>query len=77
VTAFTQHVLEQQRLRACTARADGSQDLYRGGTRLAKAAWTWAAAGATTYRLQLATTSVTTAGRHRTDVTETTISCVR
>jgi prepilin-type N-terminal cleavage/methylation domain-containing protein len=76
VAAFTQRVMEEQRLRACTARADGTQYLNRGGTQLARATWTWTAPGPTTFRLQVSTSYVTAAGRQRTDLSETTISCI-
>lgn len=76
VAAFTQRVIEEQRLQACTVRNPGSQVLNRGGTQLAKVSWTWATASATTFLLQLSTTYVTAAGRQRTDQTETTISCL-
>ena len=74
--AFTQRVIEEQRLRACTVRDNGFLDLNRGSTRLARATWTWTAPSATTFRLQVSTVYTTQAGRTRTDLTETTISCI-
>lgn len=76
MAAFTQRIMEEQRLTACTARADGARAYYRGGTQLGQAVWTWSAPSATTFRLQVATTYTTRAGSQRTDVTETTISCI-
>jgi Tfp pilus assembly protein PilV len=75
--AFTAQQVEEQRYRACTVRVNGSADLYRGSTHLARTSWAWSDAGNSTYRLQLATTYVTGANRYRTDSTETTISCIR
>lgn len=74
--AFAQRMMEDQRLTACTARSNGSRILYRGGTAVGQAVWTWTAPTATTFRLQMAMTYTTTAGKQRTDVMETTISCI-
>jgi len=74
--AFAQQIMEEQRLTACAARANGSRDLYRGSTRVAQAVWRWTAPSATTFRLEVSATYTTTAGRQRTDVMETTISCI-
>ncbi|HXF94505.1 MAG TPA: prepilin-type N-terminal cleavage/methylation domain-containing protein [Gemmatimonadales bacterium] len=75
--AFTQRNLEEQRLRACAVRNPGSADLFRGSQRVARTTWGWTDLGNRTYRLTLSTTYVTAAGRSRTDVTETTISCIQ
>lgn len=76
-SSFTARQLEEQRLRACTVRNDGFQDLYRGGTRVARTSWAWTDAGNNTFRLLLVTTYITAPNRSRTDTTETTISCIR
>jgi prepilin-type N-terminal cleavage/methylation domain-containing protein len=74
--AFSQRIMEEQRLAACTTRNDGSRDLYRGTTRVAQAGWRWSAPSASTFRLEVTTTYTTRAGMQRTDVMETTISCI-
>lgn len=77
VAAFTAQSMDQQRVQACTVRNDGWEDLYRGGTRIARTNWNWSDAGNNTYRLRYVTTYITAANRSRTDTTETTISCIQ
>jgi prepilin-type N-terminal cleavage/methylation domain-containing protein len=77
IAVFAQSVMDEQRLRACSVREDGSRELFRGGAWVARTGWTWSTPSPQTHRLHLATTFRTAAGRERTDVTETTISCIR
>jgi prepilin-type N-terminal cleavage/methylation domain-containing protein len=69
--------LERLRASACRARADGSEPLYRGGTEVGRNEWRWATAGTDLYRLRIETTYTTAHGRQRSELMETTISCVR
>ncbi|MGH7645764.1 MAG: type IV pilus modification PilV family protein [Gemmatimonadales bacterium] len=73
---FAAQRLEQLRRTACTSRVPGSEDLYRGGTRVAWSQWRFTDAGRQTYRVLLTTTYVTTGGRQRTDTLETAVSCL-
>lgn len=74
-TAFGSRRLEQLRARACTARPNGSDTLYRGSTWVAFNTWTFTDAGNQNFRLKVVTTYKTTKNRVRRDSTETTIPC--
>ena len=74
-TAFGSRRLEQLRAVACTARANGSDTLYRGSNWVAINNWTFTDAGNQNYRLKVVTTSKTIKNRVRRDSTETTIPC--
>jgi prepilin-type N-terminal cleavage/methylation domain-containing protein len=73
---FAAQRLEQLRRSACTARLPGSEELYRGGTRVAWSQWAFTDAGRQTYRVLLTTTYITAGNRQRTDTLETAVSCL-
>lgn len=73
---FAAQRVEQLRRTACTSRAPGADDLYRGSTRVAWSQWHFVDAGRQTYRLLLTTTYITTGNRLRTDTLETAVSCL-
>ena len=68
---------ERLRATACQARADGSEQFYRGSAVLGRNDWVWTTAGTNMFRLTLRTTYMTTQGRQRSETMEATISCVR
>ena len=74
-TAFGARRLERLRARACTARANGADTLYRGSNWVAFNTWTFTDAGNQNYRLKVVTTYKTVKNRVRRDSTETTIPC--
>ena len=73
---FAAKRMEQLRSSACTARAPGSESLYRGSTAIATNNWSYTDAGNKTYRVLLTMTYVTAKNRSRTDTLETAVSCL-
>jgi len=67
--------LEQLRVTACTARAAGSNVMWRGDVPVDSISWRWVDAGNKQYRIVLRSTYITQPGQWRTDSTETQISC--
>lgn len=68
--------MEQLRVTGCTNQAPGSEDIYRGSTRVASNAWWYSNAGNSTMRVLLITQYITTQNRWRADTMETAISCI-
>ena len=82
--AFTGRIMEEQRLQGCNPvmRVAGFRDLYRGSTLVARVVWGWAPSPApnpnnATWQLRATTLQLTSAGRWRASVTETSLSCIQ
>lgn len=76
--SFAARRLDVLRLSGCTARADGADTLFRGGSDWAAVnnwAWTTAPGRAGTYRVKV-TTSYRSGSITGTNISETSISCV-
>jgi prepilin-type N-terminal cleavage/methylation domain-containing protein len=76
-SAFATRRIDDLRLSACTARANGADTLFRGTSNWAAINnWVWTDATGGTYRVKVTTTYRSSNGATGTNVSETSISCV-
>lgn len=69
--------MEQLRVTGCTTQASGSEDFYRGGTRVARNTWSFTSAGNSTWRVEVVAQYLTSNNRWRTERMESQISCLQ
>jgi prepilin-type N-terminal cleavage/methylation domain-containing protein len=75
--AFGSRRLDDLRLSACVARANGADTLYRGTSSWAAINnWVWSDAGKSVYRVKVTTRYRSSGGTIGTNIAETSISCV-
>jgi type II secretion system protein I len=77
--SFAARRLDVLRLSACTARADGADTLFRGGSNWAAVnnwVWTTAPGTAGTFRVKVTTSYRSTGGATGTNISESSVSCV-
>ena len=76
-SAFAMRRLDQLRLTGCTARPNGADTLYRGGSNWSAInTWTWSDAGNLTYRVKITTQFRSAGSTISSNVSESSISCV-
>jgi prepilin-type N-terminal cleavage/methylation domain-containing protein len=76
-SSFAARRLDLLRLTGCTARANGADTLFRGGSNWAAINnWVWTDATGNTYRVKVTTSYRSSGGATGTNISETSISCV-
>lgn len=76
-TTYATQRLEQLRVTGCTSQAAGSEDLFRGSTRVARNSWSFISVGNSTWRVVVVAQYITANNRWRTETIESQISCLQ
>jgi prepilin-type N-terminal cleavage/methylation domain-containing protein len=76
-TAFAMRKMDDLRMTGCTARNNGADTLFRGGSNWAAInSWVWSTGGTSIYRVRMTTSYRSSGGLTGTNVSESSISCV-
>ena len=73
--SFATQRMERLRADGCTARTNGTEQLLRGATVIARNDWRYIGIGDSTHRVFLAVTYMTRQGKWRTDSLQSAVSC--